>query len=158
MNEKGRELNSESLTVWTGPRKRTHDTALFFMEEGFHVQERSQLKQLQPGNIVDLTLEEIKEKYPNEYNGFSKDPYHYRYPRAESYHDLAVRMEPLLLELEHMKTDVLIIAHESTLRILYGYLLACTVLDVPELQFSRNVLTEITFGPFCNTVERISIQ
>lgn len=158
MHRQGKEVDKKSLTVWTGPRKRTYDTGKFFIEKGFDVQERSQLKQLQPGNVADMTVDEIKEKYPKEHAEFLKDPYHYRYPRAESYHDLAVRMEPLLLELEHMNTDVLIIAHESTLRILYGYLLACTVLDVPRLEFSREYLTEITFGPFCNTVERISIN
>ncbi|KAG0655430.1 hypothetical protein C6P44_000346 [Monosporozyma unispora] len=158
LNRQGKELDSESLTIWAGPRKRTIDTGMFFLEEGFTLQERSQLKQLQPGNVVDLSFEEIQSKFPKEYVEYLKDPYHYRFSRAESYHDLAVRMEPLLLELEHMKRDVLIIAHESTLRILYGYLLACTSVDVPKLEFSRYVLTEITFGPFSNTVERIPIK
>lgn len=157
LNRQGQELGSDSLTIWAGPRKRTIDTGMFFVKEGFTVQERSQLKQLQPGNVVDLSFEEIQLKYPHEYVEYLKDPYHYRFSRAESYHDLAVRMEPLLLELEHMKRDVLVIAHESTLRILYGYLLACTSVDVPKLDFPRNVLTEITFGPFSNTVERIPI-
>lgn len=158
MHRQGKKVDTESLVIWTGPRKRTYITGKFFIEKGFDVQERSQLKQLQPGSIADMTIEEIKEKYPNEHAEFLKDPYHYRYPRAESYHDLAVRMESLLLELEHMNTNVLIIAHESTLRVLYGYLLAYTVLDVPKLEFSREFLTEITFGPFSNTVEKIPIN
>lgn len=158
MHRQGKEVDTDALVIWAGPRKRTYTTGMFFVEKGFNVQERSQLKQLQPGSVADMTLDEIKEKYPNEHTEFLKDPYHYRYPRAESYHDLAVRMESLLLELEHMNTDVLIIAHESTLRVLYGYLLAYTVLDVPKLEFSREFLTEITFGPFCNTVERIPIN
>ncbi|CAG8710017.1 555_t:CDS:1, partial [Scutellospora calospora] len=44
-----------------------------------------------------------------------------------SYHDLAVRLEPIILELEHEKNDVLIIAHETVLKCLYAYLF-----DQPE--------------------------
>lgn len=150
--------SQDKLIIWTGPRKRTKDTANKFKDMGYSVQEKSQLKQLHPGVIADMNNKQIKADYLNEFNEFQNDPYHYRFPRAESYHDLAVRMEPLLLELEHTKKDVLIIAHETTLRVLYGYLLACSASCVPNLEFPRNILTEITFGPFRNTVEKIRIQ
>ncbi|SMN22641.1 similar to Saccharomyces cerevisiae YLR345W Similar to 6-phosphofructo-2-kinase/fructose-2,6-bisphosphatase enzymes responsible for the metabolism of fructoso-2,6-bisphosphate [Maudiozyma saulgeensis] len=151
-------LNSDSLVVWTAERKRTYDTAKFFKEHGFDVRKRSQLKQLHPGVVADMTMDEIKEKYPNEVEEYERDPYHYRFSRAESYHDLAVRMEPLLLELEHMHNDILIIAHESTLRVLYGYFMACTSLEVPTLDFTRHQLVEISFNPFNNVVTRIPID
>lgn len=147
----------DKLIVWTGPRQRTKDTAKKFEKLGFSVEEKSQLKQLHPGVIADMDEEEIKSKFPHEFNEFKLNPYHFRFSRAESYHDLAVRMETTLLELEHTKKDVLIIAHETTLRILYGYLLACSASSVPHLEFPRNILTEITFGPFRNTVEKIHI-
>ncbi|AJV62998.1 hypothetical protein H816_YJM1418L05177 [Saccharomyces cerevisiae YJM1418] len=146
-----------SLIVWTGPRKRTHDTALFFSKEGIKVQQRSELRQLNPGSIADLTDQQIMDKFPSEYKESLKDPYHFRFPRAESYHDLAVRMEPLLLEMEHTSKDILIIAHESTLRVLYGYLMACTCVELPNLNFTRDKLVEISFSPFCNTVELLNI-
>ncbi|CCF56071.1 hypothetical protein KAFR_0A06360 [Kazachstania africana CBS 2517] len=152
------EFDPNSLIVWTGPRKRTYDTGLFFLEEGIEVRQRNQLRQLHPGAVGDLSEEEVQKAYPCEYKQSLIDQYHYRFPRAESYHDLAVRMEPLLLELEHMDKDVLIIAHESTLRILYGYLMACTVIDVPKLQFTRNEIVELSFGPFCNTIEKIPLN
>ncbi|CAI4047189.1 hypothetical protein N7582_004010 [Saccharomyces uvarum] len=146
-----------SLIVWTGPRKRTHDTGLFFSKEGIKVQQRSELRQLNPGSIADLTDEQIMKKFPSEYTESLKDPYHFRFPRAESYHDLAVRMEPLLLEMEHTSQDILIIAHESTLRVLYGYLMACTCVELPNLDFTREKLVEISFSPFCNTVKLLDI-
>lgn len=40
----------------------------------------------------------------------------------QSYHDLAVRLESVIMELEREKNDVLIIAHETVLRCLYAYL------------------------------------
>lgn len=147
-----------SLSIWTAPRKRTFDTGKPFEERGFHVIQRSELRQLHPGSVADLTVEEIKEKFPTEYKEYEKDPYHFRFPRAESYHDLAVRMEPMLMEMEHTSREILIIAHESTLKVLYGYFMACTSVEVPLLAFPRTELVEIKFAPFSNTVKRIPIN
>ncbi|SCU90625.1 LANO_0D09406g1_1 [Lachancea nothofagi CBS 11611] len=150
--------DEDSFVVWTAPRKRTHDTARFFDEKGINVRQRSQLQQLHPGVVADMTEDEIKQKYPAEFKEWIKDPYHYRFPRSESYHDLAVRMEPLLLEMERMRGDILVIGHESALRVLYGYLMACSCTDIPSLKFTRDELIEISFSPFENRVRRVPIN
>ncbi|KAH3903045.1 bifunctional fructose-2,6-bisphosphate 2-phosphatase/6-phosphofructo-2-kinase SCDLUD_000655 [Saccharomycodes ludwigii] len=150
--------DEDSFVVWTAPRKRTYDTAKFFQNMGIKVRIRSQLQQLHPGLVADMKDEEIKEKFPNEYKEHLRDPYHHRYPRAESYHDLAVRMEPLLLEMERMCGDILIIGHETTLRVLYGYLMASSSFEIPTLDFTRDELIEISFGPYENKVKRIPID
>jgi broad specificity phosphatase PhoE len=62
----------------------------------------------------------------------------------QSYHDLAVRLEPIILELEREKDDLLIIAHESVLRVLYGYLMACDAMAIPKLKFPRNEIIEVS--------------
>lgn len=64
--------------------------------------------------------------------------------RQQSYHDLAVRMEPIILELEREENDLLIIAHESVLRVLYGYLMACNAADIPKLEFPRDEIIEVS--------------
>lgn len=61
----------------------------------------------------------------------------------QSYHDLAVRLEPIILELEREQNDLLIVAHESVLRVLYGYLMACGARDIPKLQFPRDEIIEV---------------
>jgi 6-phosphofructo-2-kinase/fructose-2,6-biphosphatase 4 len=63
---------------------------------------------------------------------------------SQSYHDLAVRMEPIILELEREENDLLIIAHESVLRVLYGYLMACNAADIPKLEFPRDEIIEVS--------------
>lgn len=150
-------VDDDSFVVWTAPRKRTYDTAKYFAEMGITVRQRSQLQQLHPGVVADFSDSEIKEHFPGEYEEYLKDPYHFRFSRAESYHDLAVRMEPLLLEMERMCGDILIIGHESTLRVLYGYLMAFSCSEIPNLSFTRDELIEISFGPFENKVTRIPI-
>lgn len=69
-----------------------------------------------------MTAAELQEKFPEEIAKVKENPYRHRYPRAESYHDLAVRLESVIMELEREKNDVLIIAHETVLRCLYAYL------------------------------------
>lgn len=69
-----------------------------------------------------MTPEEIQEAYPEEYERAQKDRFSHRYPRAESYHDLSVRLEPVIFNLEREQNDVLIIGHASVLRCLFAYL------------------------------------
>lgn len=75
----------------------------------------------------------------------------------KSYHDLAVRLEPIILELEREQNDLLIIAHESVLRVLYGYLMACNATDIPNLSFPRNEIIEIIPASYNNEAKRILI-
>lgn len=55
-----------------------------------------------------------------------------------------MRLEPIILELEREQNDLLIIAHESVLRVLYGYLMACNAADIPFLSFPRNEIIEVS--------------
>ncbi len=58
-----------------------------------------------------------------------------------------MRLESTILELEREKTDLLIIAHDSVLRVLYGYLMACDAQDIPRLQFPRDEIIEVGLTP-----------
>ncbi len=57
-----------------------------------------------------------------------------------------MRLEPIILELEREQNDLLIIAHESVLRVLYGYLMACNAHDIPKLEFPRDEIIEVSSG------------
>lgn len=155
---KGLEESRSKLVVWCSKRARTVQTAEYFSREGIKVTQRSQLTQLNPGNVDGLTAEAIKAKFPSEYEEHQENPYHHRYARSESYHDLALRMEPLIMEMERSRGDLLIIAHESVLRVLYGYLMACTVQDIPFLKFPKNEVVEIAPNAYYNVANRIPIE
>ena len=60
-----------------------------------------------------------------------------------------MRLEPIILELEREQNDLLVIAHESVLRVLYGYLMACNAADIPFLQFPRNEIVEVSLTFVC---------
>ena len=92
--------------------------------------------QLNPGDCDGLTREEILARWPEEAPRRKRDPYHHRYPRAESYHDLANRLWSVMLEMEREGNDLLIIAHESVLRVLCAYFMenSADVLLVIEIE------------------------
>lgn len=132
------------LTIWCSTRRRTIETSNYLADKGYRVRQRSQLSQMNPGVCEKMSEKKIRAEYPEEVAKHEQDPYHHRYPRAESYHDLAVRLEPIILELERENNDLMVIAHESVLRVLYGYLMACNAQDIPKLEFPRNEIIEVT--------------
>lgn len=132
------------LTIWTSTRRRTIETSHYLSSKGYRARQRSQMSQLNPGVCEKMSERRIRQEFPEEVAKHEQDPYHHRYPRAESYHDLAVRLEPIILELEREQNDILIIAHESVLRVLYGYLMACNATDIPKLDFPRNEIIEVS--------------
>ncbi|EPS41866.1 hypothetical protein H072_4187 [Dactylellina haptotyla CBS 200.50] len=154
---RGGSKEERPLVVWTSTRIRTVQTAGQLAAKGVKVRQRQQLSQLNPGAVEGLTEDEIRKLYPEELEKHGEDPYHHRYPRSESYHDLAVRLEPIILELEREHNDLVIIAHESVLRVLYGYLMACSTADIPEMKFGRDEIVEIVPASYNNIARRIPI-
>ena len=51
--------------------------------------EKPQMLEINPGVWDGLTPEQAKKYYPEDWVRFTKDPYSYRVPRAESYYDLS---------------------------------------------------------------------
>ena len=96
--------------------------------------------QLNPGDCDGLTQEQVRARWPEESGPRKRDPYHHRYPRAESYHDLANRLWPVMLEMEREVSDLCIIAHESVLRVLCAYFME----NSAEVPYPRHI-------PFCSS-------
>jgi 6-phosphofructo-2-kinase/fructose-2,6-biphosphatase 4 len=157
MEKRGSEVPLRPLTVWTSTRLRTVQTAEPLKELGYKVRQRSQMSQINPGECEKMSERVIRQLWPEEVEKHELDPYHHRYPRAESYHDLAVRLEPIILELEREQNDLLIIAHESVLRVLYAYLMHCSTMDIPKLKFPRDHIIEIIPAAYQNEAKRIHI-
>ncbi|CCH62079.1 hypothetical protein TBLA_0G01330 [Henningerozyma blattae CBS 6284] len=159
-------LEKNELDVWIAPTPLSEQIQTNINEQykskddknPINVYEKSQLQAIHLGEVKNLTQEEIEKKFPDDFKRFALDPYHSRYPRSESYHDLAIRMEPLLFELERSTKNILIIAHPSNLRVLYGYFMASTCLDLPDLGFPSNRIVEIQFNPLLNTANYITME
>lgn len=148
----------DKLLVWTSTRLRTNQLVQVFRDIGISTFPRPELTQKNPGDVEGLTEDEIKSKFQDDYERHQLDPYHHRYPRAESYHDLAVRFEPLIMEIERLDNDILIVADETVIRILYGYLMASSGTDIPYLEFPQSEIVKITCNAYANKATRIKID
>ncbi|OBA20347.1 bifunctional 6-phosphofructo-2-kinase/fructose-2,6-bisphosphate 2-phosphatase [Metschnikowia bicuspidata var. bicuspidata NRRL YB-4993] len=151
-------VDDDSFVVWTSVKKRTIQTTQPFRDAGVNVRHRIQLSQRNPGVVAGMSDDEIQQKFPSEYALYLKDSYHHRFSRAELYHDLAIKIEPLILEMERMSGDILIIADETVLRVLHGYLMAFSCYDIPWLEFSMDDIIEVKFNAYANTARRIPIE
>ncbi|KAG6845106.1 hypothetical protein H0H87_000805 [Tephrocybe sp. NHM501043] len=107
------------------------------------VVEKPQMLEINPGIWDGLSPEQAKKYYPEDWERFLKDPYSFRAPRAESYHDLSVRLEPVLIELEKEQEDLLIIGHASVIRCMLAYLIGLPASEIPAIEVARGDLIEV---------------
>ena len=77
------EIPMRPLAVWTSTRLRTVQTGDHLKEQGYKVQQRSQMSQINPGVCEKMSERVIRQIYPEEVEMHELDPYHHRYPRAE---------------------------------------------------------------------------
>lgn len=129
--------------VWCSTRKRSELTAQPFKKHNIKIHASSRLGEMNPGVVDGMSEEAIEQKFPGHYDEQRKDPYTFRFPRAESYHDLAIRLEPVILELERVGEDVLIIGQSSVLRCLIAYLQGNKPREIPFIQVREGDLVEI---------------
>ncbi|KAI0090387.1 bifunctional 6-phosphofructo-2-kinase/fructose-2,6-bisphosphate 2-phosphatase [Irpex rosettiformis] len=105
--------------------------------------EKPQMSEINPGVWDGMTPEQVRKYFPDEWERFVRDPYAYRAPRAESYHDLCVRLEPILIELEREREDLLIIGHASVIRCILAYLIGLPQSEIPAIEVARGDLIEV---------------
>ncbi|KZT04503.1 bifunctional 6-phosphofructo-2-kinase/fructose-2,6-bisphosphate 2-phosphatase [Laetiporus sulphureus 93-53] len=152
LEARGIDPTTRRLVIWTSARRRSHHSAWPFLTTGpndpspparVKVIERPQMSEINPGVWDGLSPDEVRKYYPDEWERFVRDPYAYRAPRAESYHDLCVRLEPTLIELERQREDLLIIGHASVIRCILAYLIGLPASEIPAIEVARGDLLEV---------------
>jgi 6-phosphofructo-2-kinase/fructose-2,6-biphosphatase len=106
------------------------------------------LNEIDAGVCDGMTYHEIAETMPEEYAARQKDKLRYRYPRGESYQDVILRLEPVIIEAERQRTPVLIVAHQAVLRALYAYFMDMAPEDCLRKDIPLHTVIELTPGPY----------
>ncbi|XP_051050782.1 6-phosphofructo-2-kinase/fructose-2,6-bisphosphatase 3 isoform X4 [Phodopus roborovskii] len=134
------EQNLKDLRVWTSQLKSTIQTA-----EALRLpyEQWKALNEIDAGVCEELTYEEIRDTYPEEYALREQDKYYYRYPTGESYQDLVQRLEPVIMELERQE-NVLVICHQAVLRCLLAYFLDKSAEEMPYLKCPLHTVLKLT--------------
>lgn len=110
-------IGDAPLTIWHSSLRRTAQTASFL---DFPKLVWKSLDELDAGVCDGMTYEEIAKYYPEDYANRDEDKFNYRYRGGESYRDVVVRLEPVIMELER-QDNILIIGHQAIVRCLYAY-------------------------------------
>ncbi|KAL8989333.1 MAG: hypothetical protein Q9177_001759 [Variospora cf. flavescens] len=141
---------SKNFCVWTSMLNRSIQTAQFFDEEDFEMKQMRMLDELNAGAMEGLSYDEIKTKYPGEYERRRRDKLHYRYPGAggESYLDIINRLRAVIVEVERMTDHVLLVGHRSVARVLLAYFKGLKREEVADLDVPLGTLYMLEPKPY----------
>lgn len=150
-------LGDQDLTVWTSTMNRTIETS---EKLDYPKLQWKALDELDAGVCDGMTYEEIevnfnfilfdtlsytqqKQKYPEDYANRDEDKFNYRYRGGESYGDVVLRLEPVIMELERHE-NILIIGHQAILRCIYAYFMNYSHEDLPYIKIPLHTVIELT--------------
>jgi 6-phosphofructo-2-kinase len=124
-----------NFCVWTSMLNRSIETAQFFNDEDYDIKQMRMLDELNAGSMNGLTYEDIRQRYPDEYELRKRDKLQYRYPGpgGEGYLDIISRLRKVILEVERMTDHVLLIGHRSITRVLLAYFMGLKQEDISDL-------------------------
>jgi len=133
-------IGDAPLTVWTSTLQRTIQTVQFLP---YNKLTWKSLDELDAGVCDGMTYEEIEKAYPEDFANRDDDKFNYRYRGGESYRDVVVRLEPVIIELER-QDNILIIGHQAILRCLYAYFHNLPQTDLPYIKIPLHTVIKLT--------------
>ena len=113
--------------IYTTTSSRTKDTVKKLSElKSIEIIEKESLKEISFGDFEGLTFDEIKDKYPKEFQDMIEKGYEYKYPNGESLIDSYNRV---CIELDNINSNnddrtILISSHGGTIRNIITYLIS----------------------------------
>ena len=113
--------------IYTTTSSRTKDTVKKLSElKSIEIIEKESLKEISFGDFEGLTFDEIKDKYPKEFQDMIEKGYEYKYPNGESLIDSYNRV---CIELDNIISNnddrtILICSHGGTIRNIITYLIS----------------------------------
>ncbi|KAF9109527.1 hypothetical protein BGX27_007502 [Mortierella sp. AM989] len=131
-----------TVAVWTSMLTRTKETVEEFDPKEYDIKHIRSLNEIYAGICEGYSYSEIEQRYPAEFEARRENKLFYRYPGmgGESYLDVIQRLNPLIIELERMTSDLLIVTHRVVLRILLGYLMDIDRSKMPEMEVRLHTL------------------
>ena len=113
--------------IYTTTSSRTKDTVKKLSElKSIEIIEKESLKEISFGDFEGLTFDEMKDKYPKEFQDMIEKGYEYKYPNGESLIDSYNRV---CIELDNIISNnddrtILICSHGGTIRNIITYLIS----------------------------------
>ena len=128
------------IIVWTSKLKRTIQTV---KNLNFPKFEFNELNEINAGIFENITFQEFKKTYPDEYSKRINDKLNYRYKDGESYIDLINRTDSIIKKIYNTSETILIISHQAILRVLIGIILNKKLESIPLMPIPIHTLFKI---------------
>ena len=113
--------------IYTTTSSRTKDTVKKLSElKSIEIIEKESLKEISFGDFEGLTFDEIKDKYPKEFQDMIEKGYEYKYPNGESlidsYNRVCIELDNIIYNNDDR--TILICSHGGTIRNIITYLIS----------------------------------
>jgi len=136
-----RDPDRDGVVIWTSSLRRATQTAAPLGRTPWPWRALDEID----GGICDsMSHAQIQEHLPEEYAARKRNKFTYRYPRGESYQDVILRLDPVIIELERTRHPVLVVAHNAVLRALYAYFQGIPRERCPYLAIPLHTVIELT--------------
>jgi len=122
-----KELSKEHIDlIYSSPLTRTYETASeIAKEKGMEVIKDERLREIDHGAWSGLLVEEVMEKYPEDFKKWIEEPQKVVFPEGESLRDVFERVRDFLeyLKKNHWGKTILAVSHTVPMRAMYCALL-----------------------------------
>lgn len=139
-----------NFCVWTSMLLRSVETGNLFNELEYNVKAMRMLNELGGGKFEGMTYDEIRGKYPREFDARVNNKLTYRYPGVggELYLDVLLRLRPVISEIERTTDHLLIVSHRVVLRVLLAYFLNLDKSSIVDLDVPLHTLYCLELKPY----------
>ena len=144
----------DDISVLTSELIRTINTAKHIKYNKIQYKE---LNEINAGIYEELTYDNFKSNYPDEFDKRQKDKLNYKYPEGESYNDIINRLTPIFDIIKSSNKTILIIAHQAILRVIYGILTKKNKEDYPFINIPLHTLIRLELNSNEINEERINL-
>ena len=109
----------------------------------------ARLNEIDNGPVEGLTDEELREKYPEIWDGFHRRSADFRFPEGETGVEAQNRVVDFLEEKrrEYSAGNIIVVGHDGLIRLLVCYLMGIPVYKRWNFQADTCGITEITYEP-----------
>ncbi|OMJ24593.1 6-phosphofructo-2-kinase/fructose-2,6-bisphosphatase 2 [Smittium culicis] len=137
-------MGDKKLCVWTSTLKRTIQTASHLSHNKIQFKA---LDEIDAGLCDGLSYADVKERYPEEYATRKENKFEFRYHGGESYRDVVLRLEPIIMELERQQ-NIMIVSHQAVLRCIYAYFLEVSPSELPYIKIPLHTVMKLTWTAY----------
>lgn len=128
------EFQKENVSrIYSSPLKRTFQTAKIISDKlAVPLHREDRVIEIDHGNWSGMLVDEVKEKYPREFEMWLKEPHRVKFEGGESLEDVFRRVKDFLeyVRKEHEDETVIVVSHTVPIRCMY-----CALLDIDLSKF-----------------------